>query len=211
MSEINHHVPDGIMRDYASGALSYAFELVVATHVSMCDECRARLTVHETLGGAALEESGTEAVSDGLRDAVFSRLDDEAPPPARRRPFDIYPAPLAEALGGRAPRWKSLGLGVRQSILHEDHDSSVRLLFIPPEQAVPEHGHNGLECTLVLQGSFEDETDRFGVGDIEVADGDLTHVPVSGRGTACICLAATTGRLKFTGFVPRLTQRLFRI
>jgi putative transcriptional regulator len=211
MSAINHHVTDGIMRDYVSGALSYAFELVVATHVSMCDECRVRLGVHETLGGAALDGSPPEQVSDGLRDAVLARIDDTVPAIRRSAAFDVYPTPLAEVLGGQAPRWRSLGLGVRQCVLHQDRDSSVRLLFIPPKQAVPEHGHNGLELTLVLQGSFSDQADHFAVGDLEVADGDLTHVPVSGSDAPCICLAATTGRLKFTGMVPRLTQRLFRI
>ena len=211
MSAINHHVPDGIMRDYVSGALTYAFELVVATHVSMCDECRVRLGVHEALGGAALDALTPEEVSDGLKDAVLARIGGGVSHVKRIAAFDVYPIPLAEALGGRAPSWRSLGLGVRQFVVHEDPDSSVRLLFIPPELAVPEHGHNGLELTLVLQGSFSDHADRFAVGDLEVADGDLTHVPVSGPGAPCICLAATTGRLKFTGIVPRLTQRIFRI
>ena len=87
----------------------------------------------------------------------------------------------------------------------------MRLLHIPAGQAVPEHGHNGIELTLVLQGSFVDETDRFGVGDLEVADNDLTHVPVAGPGAPCICLAATDAPLRFKGLMPRLTQRLFRI
>ncbi|MCV2870266.1 ChrR family anti-sigma-E factor [Defluviimonas sp. WL0002] len=211
MTDISHHVPDWMIRDYVGGALSYAFDLVVATHVSMCDECRARLGAHEALAGAALDASGPAEVSDGLRDAVLARLDDR--PRQRPRPaaFGVFPAPLAEALHGRPPRWRSLGLGVRQCILHEDRTGSARLLFIPPEQAVPEHGHRGLELTLVLQGSFHDETDQFEVGDLEVADSDLTHVPVAGKGAPCICLAATNAPLRFKGFLPRLTQRLFRI
>lgn len=212
MNGIRHHVPDWMMRDYATGALEYPFGLVVASHVSMCDECRARLHTHEALGGAALEEVAAAELSAGLRTAVLSRLDD-APPaqPERPRRSGIYPAPLVEALKGAPPRWKSLGLGVRQCILHAGPEGSVRLLHIPAGQAVPEHGHNGVEATLVLQGSFRDETDSFDVGDVEVADSDLTHVPVAGPGEPCICLAATSAPLRFSGLVPRLTQRLFRI
>jgi putative transcriptional regulator len=114
-------------------------------------------------------------------------------------------------LKGMPPRWKSLGLGVRQSILASDNEGSVRLLYIPPGQAVPDHSHNGLELTLVLQGSFSDATGRFRVGDLEVADQTLEHTPVADPGAPCICLAATDAPLRFNALVPRLLQPFFRI
>ncbi|MDP1668230.1 hypothetical protein [Phaeovulum sp.] len=36
------------------------------------------------------------------------------------------------ALNGLPPRWKALGGGVRQQILHADREASGRLLDIPP-------------------------------------------------------------------------------
>ncbi len=138
----------------------------------------------------------------------------DAPAPQavpRPRRVGIYPAPLAAVLGDAGPQWRSLGLGVRQSILHQDRSGSVRLLSIPPGQAVPEHGHRGLELTLVLQGSFGDATGSFGVGDLEVADSGLEHVPVAGPGATCICLAATDAPLRFRSILARLTQRFARI
>ena len=116
-----------------------------------------------------------------------------------------------EALKGEPPRWKSLGGGIRQSILSADKSGSARLLYIPPGRAVPEHSHGGLELTLVLQGSFSDAAGRFGVGDLEVAGADLDHQPIAGLETPCICLAATDAPLRFTSFMPRLLQPLFRI
>ncbi len=88
---------------------------------------------------------------------------------------------------------------------------SARLLYIPPGQGVPDHGHNGLELTLVLQGSFTDETGSFGTGDLEIADQTLDHTPVAGPDAPCICLAATDAPLRFRAFMPRLLQPLFRI
>jgi putative transcriptional regulator len=85
------------------------------------------------------------------------------------------------------------------------------LLYIPPGQAVPDHSHNGLELTLVLQGSFSDETGRFGVGDLEIADQDLEHTPIADAGPPCICLAATDAPLRFNALLPRLLQPLFKI
>jgi putative transcriptional regulator len=115
------------------------------------------------------------------------------------------------ALKGDPPKWKSLGFGVRQSIIRKDSAGSVRLLYIPGGQAVPEHGHRGIELTLVLQGAFKDETGRFGVGDVEVAGDELDHIPVAEKGEACICLAATGAPLRFHSLVPRIFQPIFRI
>ncbi|WP_163848472.1 ChrR family anti-sigma-E factor [Pseudooceanicola aestuarii] len=207
---ITHHIPEALIASYAAGTLPYPFELVIAAHLSVCDTCRAELESHDVLGGALLDAAGDGvAVSDGLAAALMARLD-ETPPPAPVRQ-GIYPAPVAQALGGQPPRWRSLALGVKQAVLSDEKDGSVRLLSIPPGQAMPDHGHRGLELTLVLQGSFADETGHFGVGDVEVADEDLEHTPVAGPGEACICLAATDARLRFKGMMPRLAQPFFRI
>ena len=37
---IRHHVSDRLLMAYAAGALPEAFSLVLATHLSLCDECR---------------------------------------------------------------------------------------------------------------------------------------------------------------------------
>lgn len=213
MTAISHHVPDGMIAAYAAGTLGYPFELVVAAHVSMCDECRALLAAHEAAGGVVLEVAAAAPVSGDLKARTLAALDRPVraePRPAHRR-SGIYPGPVAAALGAAGPRWQTMGGGVRQCILHEGTGGSVRLLSIPPEQAVPEHSHGGTELTLVLQGSFDDETGRFGVGDLEVADGSLEHTPVAGAGMPCICLAATDAPLRFRSWLPRLVQRYFRI
>ena len=211
MTSINHHIPDELLIAYANGTLGQAYSLVVAAHVSMCDDCRARLGAHQAVGGALLDSAGSEAVSDRARAAVFDQLDTPVVDAPQIRASGIFPEPVMQALGGLPPRWKPLGLGVRQMILNHDEEGSARLLYIPGGQAVPDHGHNGLELTLVLQGAFSDETGRFGVGDLEVADGDLEHEPIAEEGEACICLAATDAALRFRSFVPRLLQPIFRI
>jgi putative transcriptional regulator len=102
-------------------------------------------------------------------------------------------------------------MGVRQAILPTSDSATARLLYIPAGAAVPDHGHKGTELTLVLQGAFSDATDRFGRGDLEIADEDLEHTPVAEAGQDCICLAATDAPLRFTGLIPRMLQPIFRI
>jgi len=211
MTAITHHTPDALLAAYASGSLQQPYALVVAAHISLCLECRAAYEAHQAAGGVVLDMSVTENVSEGLKSNVLDFLDAPVVPKPTYQRSGVYPGPVMEALKGKPPRWKSLGMGVRQSILSAGQEGSVRLLHIPPGQAVPDHSHNGLELTLVLQGSFSDNTGRFGVGDLEVADQDLAHTPIADPGAPCICLAATDAPLRFNSFIPRLLQPLFRI
>ncbi|MHA3976760.1 ChrR family anti-sigma-E factor [Halovulum sp. GXIMD14794] len=212
MKGITHHIPQTMIRAYAAGSLPHGFSLVVAAHVSKCDECRAMLEAEEAAGGAVLDTlDASEMNGDALRDRLLSMLDEPQPVEAEVRPMGIYPGPVAQALGGKEPRWRKLGGGIRQTILSADAEGSVRLLYIPAGEAVPDHGHKGTELTMVLQGSFSDETGHFGVGDVEVADEELDHTPVAGMGEPCICLAATDAPLRFHALVPRLLQPIFRI
>lgn len=211
MNAGTHHIPDHILAAYAAGTLSHPFAVAVASHVSMCDQCRASLGAHQAVGGAVLEGSAAVAVSGGMKADLLAQLGMPWQLQPRYDRKGIYPAPIVEALRGEDPKWKRLGGGVRQSILHAGPQGTVRLLYIPGGQAVPDHGHNGLEMTLVLQGSFSDETGRFGVGDIEIADEDLDHTPIADPGEACICLAATDAPLRFHRLVPRVLQPFFQI
>lgn len=210
-TDISHHISDAMLAAYASGNLDWHYSLVVATHVSMCDECRARLSAHEAAGGAVLQDFAQSDMSASAKAALFDRLDDTYVTPKPAVASGIYPAPLTEALNHTAPNWKPLGFGVKQAILRADKSGSVRLLHIPGGEAVPEHSHRGIEMTLVLQGAFSDETGRFGVGDVEIADDDLNHQPIAEEGEACICLAATGAPLRFNSIMPRIFQPLFRI
>ena len=54
-SDIKHHLNEELLMAYAAGSLPEAFNLMVATHVSLCDECRARVESYDALGGAVIE------------------------------------------------------------------------------------------------------------------------------------------------------------
>ena len=216
-NEIKHHLPDHLLMAYAAGNLPEAFSLVVATHISMCDICRAVAESYDAVGGEMLEQAGVQDMSSESLTQVMARIAGESQEKPRVAPAQataaVLPAPLRAYVGGDedAIRWRPVGGGVKQSILTMSNKASARLLFIPAGAAVPDHGHNGTELTLVLRGAFQDETDHFGRGDVEVADEDLNHMPVADIGEDCICLAATDAPLRFNSFLPRLAQRFLRI
>ena len=212
---IRHHLSDQLLMAYAAAGLPEAFSLVIATHVSLCDDCRARLESFDAVSGVVVEMGDEVAMGADALAATLARIERPvAPPvaPARRAP-GVFPTPLQDYVGGdlAAVRWRRVGGGVKQAILPTAKDASVRLLYIPAGTAVPDHGHRGLELTLVLQGAFADDSDTFARGDVEIADEEVEHTPVALAGADCICLAATDAPLRFRGLIPRLAQPLLRI
>ena len=213
---IKHHLTDAVLMAYATGTLPEAFNLMVAAHVSLCDECRAQVETYDAIGGAVLDQmSGNSTAMD--QDAfaeTMKMISGGAPSEIKvRRKAGVLPAPLQDYVGGDldAIRWRPIGMGVKQSILKTSKDASARLLFIPAGAAMPDHGHHGLEMTMVLKGAFQDEDDYFARGDVDVADSDVHHTPVADVHEDCICLAVSDAPLRFQGLVPKIMQRFVRI
>ncbi len=211
MSTINHHLTDALLMSYAAGTLDEGFSLVAATHISLCDECRARLESFEVVGGALVDGCDAVAMSEDALDATFALIDVQPKEKAlarTARPSNVFPLPLQDYAGGDLDevRWRPLGGGVKQAVLKTQGAGKVRLLSIPGGTAMPDHGHRGLELTMVLKGAFEDEDGWFSRGDVEVANEDIHHTPIAVAGEDCICLAATDAPLRFKGLVPRIAQ-----
>ena len=213
--KIKHHLSQEILMKYSSGTLCEAFSLAVATHISMCDDCRAALESFEAVGGALLDVSTPEEMSVDSFESVMALIESE---PAEitqpvSQPKSDVPSALSDYIGGSLHdvKWRPIGLGVKQSLLKTSGNSTARLLYIPAGTAVPHHSHNGNELTLVLKGAFEDEISRFGPGDAEMADEDLDHQPVAVEGEDCICLAVTDAPLKFQTLVHKLVQPFLKI
>lgn len=213
MTQINHHLDDSLLMGYSAGALPEAFNLVVASHISMCDECRARLGAFDAVGGAVLEDAGSVKLEMAAADLLDSVGTEKVRPVVSKPTSSIYPQVLMDYIGPDPDqvKWSKLGMGVRQAILKTSSSASVRLLHIPAGCEMPDHGHHGTELTLVLQGAFRDERDRFARGDIEIATEDDHHKPVADESGPCICLAATDAPLHFSGIVQRIAQRWARI
>ncbi len=212
---IKHHLTDALLMAYSAGTLPEAFSLVVATHISMCDECRARLASFDAVGGGMLETSDEVELGEDAFAATMAMIDNmgEDAIIAEVSEDSLFATPLQDYVGGDldAVQWKKAGGGVSQAILKTSDAATVRLIRIPAGSSVPDHGHRGTELTLVLQGAFRDEEDRFGPGDVEVADEHLHHTPVAEEGADCICLAATDAPLKFNALLPRIAQPFLRI
>ena len=212
---IKHHLNDAILMAYAAGSLPEAFNLIVASHLSLCDECRAHAASFDALGGEILSDIDDQHVSPNSFDATMGLIEggDIEVQTSAEHAKGVLPAPLQSYAGGDldAIRWKPVGMGVKQAILPTSKDATARLLFIPAGTAMPDHGHAGTEMTMVLKGAFVDDDEYFARGDIEIADSDLHHTPVADIHEDCICIAVADAPLQFDRLIPKIAQRFLRI
>lgn len=213
----SHHVSDDLLLSYEAGSLAEGWSLAVATHLAYCPSCRARARQAEMLGGALLDSIEmaplrADSLSETLRRIEAAPAPRPAPPAAAAR-GDV-PAPLAPYIGPQfdALAWRKLTAKAHQILIPTgDRETSVRLLRIAAGAPVPEHGHRGLELTVVLRGTLVDDEERFAVGDIEAAHDGIEHQPRAGADEECICLAVTDAPLRFKSLLARLAQPLFKI
>jgi putative transcriptional regulator len=142
--------------------------------------------------------------------------------PATARTAATAPATARTGAGTPAPvtldalavgRWWWLGHGIRLMPLSRRDASGTRLdlIRVAPGVAMPGHGHTGSEMACILQGAYADETGEYSAYDIAEGDAALDHTPVASPGADCICLIATTGRLRGHTWLARLVQPLIGV
>jgi putative transcriptional regulator len=157
----------------------------------------------EEVGGALFATLPPTPLRSNALARALARLDDRVPvgsPPT--------PAITLEALA--VGRWRWLGPGIRLMPLVPRDAAGTRLdlVRVAPGVGLPGHGHTGPETACILQGGYADETGVYGAGDIAEGDVGLEHTPVALPGPDCICLIATTGRLRAHTWLARLVQPL---
>ena len=220
----NHHPQDDLLLSYAAGSLSESWSLAVASHLSLCSECRKTLELAETVGGVFLEDIPNQQLTSTTLESVFARIDQPDIEPTaensktRFKPSvdggSIFPTVLQKYIGDSVENvpWKSIGSGIRQHLIETpDDDGSVRLLRIKAGKTVPNHGHQGRELTLVLSGSYHDGVSTYGAGDMQDVDEEIVHKPIVDDGPDCICLVITDAPIIFKEWMPRLLQPLLAI
>ena len=218
--KIVHHPDSATLVSYAAGNLDEGFATLVAAHVAECSICREALRKIENVGGALLDTVDDAPLSSSALDRTLSRLDqvgaDEIRVPVRSSSkINGVPTPIARLLDGGLDdiAWKTVAPGVSKFPLPVSRAARSRLtmLKIAPGTKVPDHGHGGMELTLVLKGSYRDTFGRFGPGDIADLDEHVEHQPIVDSDEPCICVVATEAPTRFTNVFGRLLQPIVGI
>ena len=202
-----HHPSKASLLSYAAGTLPAPHATVMRTHLALCGACRGTLRLAADLGGAVLQEVQPAALAADALSRTLRRLgESETEEPVLRPPVTVEDF----ATG----RWWWLGPGIwLMPLIRRDHqDARLDLIRVAPGMALPGHGHTGSEIACVLQGAFGDETGEYHAGDVAESGEGLEHWPTALRTERdCVCLIATTGRLRAHSRLVRLMQPVFGI
>jgi len=209
---IMHHPGDELLLGYALGSSSEPVALLIATHLSFCAICRAAVRDIEAAGGAMLSDFEPTAMNARALQSVLSRLDDKVPGAAQPAAVSgDVPMVLRAYVGDEfaKARWIAVAPGLAHMPLLTRGSTRARLIRAKPGAAVSTHSHRGEELTLVLTGSYRDETGVYRPGDVQSTTPEIMHRPVAEAGPVCINLAVTDAPLVFENLLPSLIGRFF--
>jgi putative transcriptional regulator len=210
---ISRHPDNVTLISYASATLPAAIGCLVASHIWMCPQCRARVVRLNHVGAVLMEAMEAEPMSErdvSLAMRSFAERRGSPVSPVSHPPSDpLLPAPLAAYLGmtGEKIPWRTVVKGLQQFRVKLPKSSGeIRLLKARPGLRLLKHGHRGMELTMVLKGAYRDETGEYHRGDVSDLDENVEHQPKVLKDEECICMIASEKPARYTDLLPRLLQ-----
>ena len=221
---------DLLLLQYAAGGLEPSEALMAASLRAINPEARRKVARFEAMGGCMMDKEAKAAVSNDCLSAVLALIDAPASAPAEEKfkncaeqdksrgmclPDSVHLL-ISEHCPDFVMSWRETAEGVEMIDLKVATTGSGRLNLIRarPHSATPQHSHDGIEITLVLNGSYIDGEDRHRAGDIVIInDHTLFHAPRAGE-EGCVCLILTDGSLHFAQTTPQkpgFLARFFKV
>lgn len=216
MSTPKHHPDPAMLVEFSAGTLETAQSICVAAHLHFCEQCRNEVLRLDQIGSQLLSEVEPESVDSDLFDSVMSKIDNlPESEEIRWTPKDHrFPFPVAK-LFERAevePEWKKMSASVDVAqLVTGQTDYEVSLHKICAGGKTPKHSHSGKEYTVVLEGSFSDESSVYSEGDFILREEGDEHQPMGAQNGECICLSALQAPIKLSspfGFLMKPWLRL---
>jgi putative transcriptional regulator len=207
---ITHHPSDVTLVGFASRSFDEGKSLLLATHLSFCQECRKAVRAFEHVGGAFLDQVEPVPLRTDAMQRAIARIHWDVAG-GRSSPLSValrnFQPPVSKyALGPW--RWISPGLHLRSVSIPDRQTTRVFMLKAASGMGVPRHRHAGMEWTCVLEGAFRHDLSLYRPGDFEEADETHEHTLFAEGGAPCICLIALQGNLHFESWLARGAWRL---
>lgn len=222
------HPSADLLALYAAGNLPLSQSLCIAAHIESCKECQKAIDNLNQLGAHYFEQPNAITISPQLKDKVFAMLDEatEANANEMNTTQQLSPSSISkQSLNPNLPKclqevihspieeleWKTYGKSIKTAKLFVDNSGAiVELIHIKAGGKTSLHTHRGEEFTLVLDGSFSDETGLYHKGDFVYCDQQHMHQPVATSDSDCLCLTVTNAPLHFKGLFSRFLNPLFK-
>lgn len=211
---IAHHPGSESLMSCSAGSMPEAFAAVMASHISICPACRKELALMEEIGVQLFRSIKPSAMTREPPIAMMRRAEADSAPsgPSEFAPPTAggMPAPLVALAGSDLDGvpWKRLAPGVQHFPLPLTPGATgqLRLIKVAPGTVLPEHDHSGSELTLVLRGSYRDETGHYKTGDVADMAPGSGHGPIADPVEGCVCLIASEDKMRFKSVLAKLWQ-----
>lgn len=222
---IQHHPDDNLLAEYSAGSIPWALSLGVATHLHFCSECKARVANMNQIGAAMMSQCRPHAVEVDAFSQLMAKIRQAGPGEggAEREPqapvrhkdhmLNNLPKVVAKLMPKDKPlRWRYMSPHLKMARLKTGQDKyEVGFHRISVGGKVAEHGHRGLEVTIVLKGSFSDGDGVYSPGDFLVRQSGEVHRPTAAQNEDCLCLSIVEAPVQLTGLLGRLINPFLSI
>jgi len=216
MEKTSNHPFDELLTAYSAGSLPLSQALCISAHLEHCDSCARKLKRLNRVGSELMQQLKPAQASQELKNRILQRLDsleedkhEELPSAAD----SSIPRCLRQFIETDydSLRWKRISADIHSvELCRDSNGAKVELLKIKPGGTATTHTHLGDEYTVILEGSFSDESGLYQRGDFLLRDKNDKHTPVATLDRECICLAVTEGPIQLTGFFGRMLNPLIR-
>ena len=216
---IKHHPESTMIQAFSAGELPASLSIAVSAHLEMCPHCKAiadkmtQALADEHLDAAA-DTSNTQdddAFAAMMSSITAQPVSEQVIKPHTAKQIEVeqqtYALPRALTQFGDS-KWSGLGNIQRARLALDEGEVHASLLQIGKDSAIPHHTHKGYELTLLLDGSFEDESGRYEKGDFIILNGEHRHSPYTAEG--CLCYTVSNAPLHFTSGVSKLLNPIGR-
>ena len=216
MNKSTNHPYDELLAAFSAGSLPLSQALCISAHLEHCAGCTKKLQRLNRVGSELMQQLKPAKASDELKNRLLEQLDTLVEDTPEQQPGRVDPAiprSLHQFIDSSYEdlRWKRISGDIHSVELCRDSNGArVELLKIKPGGSAITHTHLGDEYTVILEGSFSDESGLYRKGDFLVRNEKDQHTPVATQDRECICLAVTEGPIQFTGFISRLLNPFIR-
>ena len=218
---IKHHPKFELIQSFVNGDLPASLSAGISIHASMCPTCQKQISlltdqVAELSFDDVINNFNDLNASEATGESSILNLDDMIEGITEFDDIDVVqsvevktvcfknksynlPSALNNVILGKTAQ---IGKLARARVQLNENEIHTNLLHIEPTGSVPEHTHKGFELTVLLAGSFRDDTGEYVKGDFIMLDGNNTHNPVSDKG--CLCYTVANDSLHFTQGINKL-------
>jgi putative transcriptional regulator len=201
--------------EFSAGTLGTAASICVSAHLHYCSSCRAKLLRLDQVGSQMMSEAEPIEVADNAFDNLMEKIDSAGKAkPEENTPSDDLPFSVNKLINTTllSKNWKRLSSSVDVARFKTGQEEfEVALHKICAGGKTPKHGHEGLEYTVVLKGSFSDENAVYREGDFLLRQPGDVHQPMGEQNGECICLSALSAPIVPTSPLGFLMKPWLRI